>query len=350
LQEKQQIEKEENPMKESGKSFFDRIDDISSHYREAQLLFTANRLGVFSALGTRTMSADELAQALDADTRGVRILCDGLVAVSLLTKEQGSYRNYPEALEYLVPHTAKSRTAILRHTAGLYERWAKLHESVKTGQPLPDKQINNTAVSDKRDFAAAMADVARATATKVAEKLDLSSVKTLLDVGGGPGIYAIEFARRFPDLQAVVLDEEETLRVARENIARANLGKRISLKGGDVFQMEIGGSYDFIFLSNFVHIFSYQENKTLVSKCAGALASGGRLCIKDFLLEDDRTTPQGAALFAVNMLMSTQQGDCYTVGEVREWLETAGLTFECLTDLTPQTRLITARKTMEQRT
>jgi ubiquinone/menaquinone biosynthesis C-methylase UbiE len=330
-------------MKEDSNSFFDRIDDISAHYREAQLLFTANRLGVFSALGTKTMSADELAQALESDTRGVRILCDGLVAVSLLKKEEGSYRNYPEALEYLVPQTAKSRTAILKHTAELYERWAKLHESVKTGQPLSDEQISTTAASDRRDFAAAMADVARATATKVAEKLDLSGVKTLLDVGGGPGIYAIEFARRYPDLQVFVLDDEETLRVAHENIARANLGKRISLKSGDAFQMEVGGRYDFIFLSNFVHIFSYQENKTLVSKCAGALASGGRLCIKDFLLEDNRTTPQGAALFAVNMLMSTQQGDCYTVGEVKAWFEAAGLNFESLMDLTPQTRLIIAR-------
>lgn len=335
-------------MKENSNSFFNRIEDISSHYREAQLLFAANRLGVFSALGTRTMSADELAQALDADTRGIRILCDGLVAVSLLKKEQGSYRNYPEALEYLVPNTTKSRTAILKHTADLYERWAKLHESVKTGQPLPGKQIDNTPASDKRDFAAAMADVARATATKVAEKLDLSGVKTLLDAGGGPGIYAIEFARRYPDLQAVVLDDEETLRVTRENIARANLEKRISLKSGDVFQMEVGGEYDFIFLSNFVHIFSYQENKTLVSKCAGTLASGGCLCIKDFLLEDDRTTPQGAALFAVNMLISTQQGDCYTVGEVREWFEAAGLTFENLMDLTPQTRLMIGRKKKKQ--
>ena len=332
-------------MKESSKAFLDRIDDISNRYRETQLLLTANRLGVFPALGAGRMSAHELAQVLDADLRGVRILCDGLVAISLLRKEQGCYRNEPEALEYLLPETAASRTAILKHTGGLYERWAKLYESVKTGQPVPNQQTENTAASDKRDFAAAMADVARTTAQKVAERLDLSEVRTLLDVGGGPGIYAVEFARRYPALHVVVLDDEETLQVARENIARANLEDRIFVKSGDVLQMDLSERYDFIFLSNFVHIYSYQDNHDLVRRCAGALASGGRLCIKDFLLEDDRTTPAGGALFAVNMLISTSQGDCYTVGEVREWFEEARLAFESLTDLTPQTRLIVARKT-----
>jgi predicted O-methyltransferase YrrM len=199
-------------------------------------------------------------------------------------------------------------------------------------------------LSDARGFAQAMADVGRQSAQTTAEALDLSGARRLLDLGGGPGIYALEFARRYPALQATVFDLEDTVRVARENIRRAGLQDRVSVVAGDAFADDLGGPYDLIFVSNLVHIYSAQENLRLVGRCAAALAPGGRLCIKDFILDADGTSPPGGALFAVNMLVSTEGGDCYPLDQVKGWLEAAGLVFESITDLTPQSRLIRARR------
>ena len=86
------------------------------------------------------------------------------------------------------------------------------------------------------------------------------------------------------------------------------------------------------------------DNASLVKRIAGSLAPGGRLYIKDFLLDADRTTPAWSALFGLQMLVSTDGGDCYTVDEVRGWLDDAGLVLEGVSDLTPQSRLAVARR------
>lgn len=320
------------------------VDSLVNGYRNAQIVFTANRLGVFAALAPRPLDTEELAAAIEAHPRGARILADALVSLGLLAKEGGRYRNAPAAEEVLLPEAPGSRCAQLLHGAKLYERWAGLYDAVRTGAPVGDERVDPRLVGDAATFARAMADVGRSSAGPTVDALDLDGAATVLDVGGGPGLYAIELARRWPRVTTTVLDTAETLVVARENVRRAGLEDRVLLRPGDAFTDELGGPYDLIFTSNFVHIFAAEANRELVARCAAALAPGGRLAIKDFFLDPDRTSPAGGALFAVNMLVSTEGGDCYTTAEMEEWLTAAGLTTESLTDLTPQSRLLVARK------
>ncbi|MFH1740070.1 MAG: methyltransferase [bacterium] len=321
----------------------DPIDAISGGYRASQVLLTANRLGVFAALGRNTMNADEIAKAVEADRRGTRILCDALVVLSLLEKEGENYKNSPLALEYLTPDAPNPRSALLWHGARLYERWGKLYDTVKTGKPAPEDTIDPQLRGDERKFALAMADIGRASARETAEILDLSAVKTLLDIGGGPGMYAIEFARHNPQLHAVVFDNEKTLEVTQANIRKAGLTDRVSVLPGDIFKDELTEEYDFIFISNLIHSYSYKENNDLISKCAHALTPGGQICIKDFLLNSDRTNPPWSTLFAVNMLVNTDRGDCYTMDEVKEWCQHANLTCDAVINVAAHSRILVAR-------
>lgn len=324
-----------------------RVDALASGYREAQILMTAVRLGVFQALDAGPANAAELAAHLGADPRGVRILCDALAALEVLDKDlEDRYRNGAAARAALLPDSPRSKVAMLVHGARLYERWAKLIDAVRTGERVPDEAIDPRLASDERSFAAAMADVARESAVKAADALEaagaLDGVRGILDVGGGPGHYAVELARRCPGAWAVVLDTAETAEVARETAARAKLGDRVTARAGDAFADDLGAdgaTYDLIFVSNLIHIYPAADNRRLVGRAAKALAPGGRLVIKDFLLDPDRTTPQGGALFAVNMLVSTDGGDCYTVREVHEWFREHGLKPGATIDLTAQSRL-----------
>lgn len=320
------------------------IDQISGGFRASQILLTAVRLGIFAALGDGTRSYEELAQALDANQRGMRILCDALVSIGLLEKENGQYRNSPTALDYLLPGTFKSQVAMMLHHARLYETWGKLYDVVKTGKKVPDEAVDPRVLGDERSFAEAMADIARISAKQVVELIDLSGVRNMLDVGGGPGTYAIEFARANPELRATVFDTAQTLESARANAEAAGLSDRVSLCPGDVLREELGEGYDFILISNVVHIFPNEMNRLIVQKCARALIPGGRLCIKDFFLEPARTSPPWGALFAVNMLVGTDGGDCYTIDEAKEWLTSAGLTFDSVLIQTPQSSLVIGKK------
>jgi cyclopropane fatty-acyl-phospholipid synthase-like methyltransferase len=322
----------------------DPIDLLSGGYRYSQILFTANRLRIFEILGKRTVSLEELAGETGASRRGLRILCDALTTLTLLEKSEQGYRNSDLALAGLLPGAPRSRAAILLHGAELYERWGGLYDAVKTGNPVPRERVDPRLQGDERRFAEAMADSARAIAGQTADSVDLSNATRLLDVGGGPGVYAVEFVRRNPSLKVTILDDENTLQVAKQKIEESGLAESITLQAGDAFEASLAAHYDFIFLSNLVHAYSNDSNRRLVTRLAGSLVPGGLMCIKDFLLEPDRTAPPWAAVFAVNMLVNSEEGDCYTVDEVKQWFQAAGLRFENLVELTPQTRLALARK------
>ncbi|MDX1631454.1 MAG: methyltransferase [Thermoanaerobaculia bacterium] len=319
---------------------FETIDRLANGYRRSQILLTAIRLGVFEALEPEGAELEELAARLGTDGRGTRILCDALTALEVLEKTGTRYRNTPVARERLIPDAPGSKVAMFRHGARLYERWAKLLDSVRTGEPVPDEVIDPRLESGSRAFAEAMEEIGRESAEKVADAVDFSGVSRLLDLGGGPGAYALELARRHPELEAVVFDRPETVEVASERIREAGLEDRVGVRGGDAFADDLGGPWDFVLASNLIHIYSPEENRRLIDRTAATLAPGGRLCVKDFLLDPGRTTPPGSALFAVNMLVSSEGGDCYTVDQVGSWMREAGLTPGDPIRLTERSRLL----------
>jgi precorrin-6B methylase 2 len=322
----------------------DLIDDIAAGYQASQILLTANRLGVFTALAKRSKDHLQLADDLETDPRGTRILCDALVDLGLLERTADGYEPGEDARRHLLPDSKEPRRDLLAHGSRLYERWAGLYDAVKTGSPVDDDQLDPRLASTESDFARAMADVGRRSATATCERLDLSRAGHVLDLGGGPGIYAMEFARTWPELEVTVFDTPEALGVARTNLESSEVAERVHLRSGDAFEDSLGGPYGAIFISNVLHIYSAVENRRLIQRCASSLRAGGQLILKDFFLDEDRKRPPGGAIFAVNMLVSTDGGDCYTVTETRSWLQAAGLELEEVRDVASKSRLLVASK------
>ena len=323
---------------------FEQIDSMVQGYRAAQVVLTANRLGLFALIGSGRLNLEMISEGLGTDRRGTRILCDALAALSLLEKTDGKYRNSPASSRFLLPDSPESRVSGLLHAATQYEKWGGLLDAVIQGRPTPGERIDPRLRSGPEEFARAMADIGRVSAAETSGHLDLGGGGRMLDIGGGPAVYAIEFARKWPRLTVEVLDDAETLKTASENIRQSGLSGRIHLIAGDVFKTPLDSGYDFVFVSNLVHIYSYEKNTELLAKCAEALKSGGEICIKDFILDSNRISPPGAALFAVNMLVSTESGDCYTEQQVISWFEKAGIQFARSDVLTNQTKLMFGRK------
>ena len=322
------------------------IEAIMNGFRGTQILVTAVRLGVFAALATGPRSAAVLAHELRCDPRGVRILCDALVVLGLLAKRGETYRNTPAATAALLPATPDSQCDMILHLGRLYESWGGLVRAVRTGRPVPERCLGRHWHQGESDaaFARAMAVAGRQQALETAAAVNLRGARTMLDAGGGPGLYAMAFARRNPGLTVTLLDTAATLREAGRSIRAARLEGRINLRPGNLLRGDLGRGYDFILISNVVHVFAPAENRRVIRKLAAALRPGGRLGVKDFIVNETRTGPANAVLFAVNMLVNADGGDTYTAGEVRAWFRAVGLVPDRGIVLPPFSTLLLARR------
>jgi cyclopropane fatty-acyl-phospholipid synthase-like methyltransferase len=162
-------------------------------------------------------------------------------------------------------------------------------------------------------------------APRVVRSVGVEGVDRLLDVGGGSGVYSIAFAQARSELEAEVIDLPYVVDIAQRHIDEAGLAERITTRIADLRIEEFGQDYDLILLSAICHMLSPQENEDLFKRCYRALAPEGRIVIRDFILEPDKTAPRSAALFALHMLVATEGGSTYTEGEYRNWLQKAGL-------------------------
>jgi SAM-dependent methyltransferase len=195
---------------------------------------------------------------------------------------------------------------------------------VMTGEKI-DKRSYGADV-ERESFLMGMFNLAMGIAPELAPMFDLSGRKRLLDLGGGPGTYAIHFCLANPELNAVVLDRPTTEPFARKTAERFGLAGRIDFIGGDFNSDPIsGGPYDVAWLSHILHSNSYEECDECIEKTVTALDPGGLILIHDFILDDTKDGPEFPALFALNMLVGTDSGRSYSKAEIVSMLEKAGV-------------------------
>lgn len=170
-----------------------------------------------------------------------------------------------------------------------------------------------------------LAGRAKNIAPVLAQKVDLSQAKCLLDVGGGTGLYSIAFLQRYPKLRAIVFDRPAVLKVTAEFARDYGVADRLQCVAGDMFADPLPADCDVALLSNVLHDWDVPECRNLVQRCAAALPAGGRLLIHDVFLNDDHAGPLYAALFSVALMVITE-GRNYSGAEYKAWLREAGLT------------------------
>jgi len=185
-----------------------------------------------------------------------------------------------------------------------------------------------------------MHDRAKLHAPALIKLLDISKVRKMLDLGGGSGAYAMAFVRAKPEISATIFDLPDVISLTKKYIKNEGFIKKISLIGGDYLKDNIGKGYDLILLSQIIHSNSPSENKLLIKKCSKALNSGGQIVIQDFIIDEDRTKPLQAALFSINMLVGTRNGNTYTENEVADWLLQSDFTYINRKDTSWKTTII----------
>ena len=287
-------------------------------FQESRVLLTALELDVFAALGEGA-SAPELSSQLATDARATEILLNALVAVGALLKRDGVFRCTEESKAL-----ATARAGLL-HMVHLWDTWSTLTECVRSGKATVTRGPESFPEARTRAFIAAMHARARDNAGETARLSGIRDAKHMLDVGGGSGAYSIAFAKACPALHAEILDLGAVVPLAEEYILEAGLQDRVRVRPGDMRTADFGEGYDLVLLSAVCHMWGEDDNRALIKRCARALVPGGHLVIREFILNEDRTAPPFAAIFAINMLVGTEHGNTYTEGEYRTWMTEAGL-------------------------
>ncbi len=298
-------------------------------FQRTEALRAAIDLDIFSAIAAGHDTAGDLGKRCGAAERGMRILCDYLVIIGFLAKEDASYSLTPDTAAFLDrgSPTYVGSTIDFLLSPDLLEAFRGLGDAVRRGGTAIEA---GGTVSPENpvwvDFARAMAPLMGAAADPVAELLgvrDGDSCK-VLDIAAGHGLFGISIARLNPHATVTALDWASVLEVAIENAQSAGVSDRYDTISGDAFEVDLGGGYDLVLLTNFLHHFDVQKCEGLLRKVHASLKPGGRVGTLEFVPNEDRVSPAATATFSLVMLTSTPSGDAYTFSELDAMFRNAG--------------------------
>jgi hypothetical protein len=298
---------------------------LSGGYWSTCALHAAVKIGLFSPLSGRAYSAVELAALLGADVRALGMLLNALAAMGLLEKTGDIYNATPSSKEYLDRSSPGYLGHIMMHHHHLMAGWSCLDEAIVSGRPTRPRVSHGNDEALRESFLMGMFNLAMLQAPKIIPLIDLGGRKRLLDLGGGPGTYAIHFCLHNPGLSATIFDLPATRPFAEQTVARFGLSDRVSFRSGDFDAESVGNGYDVAWLSHVLHGEGPQGCAALLAKAVDALEPGGMILVQEFILDDTLDSPLFPALFSLNMLIGTEDGQAYSQAELTRMLNDAGV-------------------------
>jgi SAM-dependent methyltransferase len=319
------------------------IREFAAYYQKSRILLSSFELDIFTNIDESGTTSIQIANTLNLDKHACERLLNALVSLGFLTKKSNLFFNTAESFTFL---SKKSPDYLggLMHSNHLWNTWSNLPCFLKTGISAHPAEINDRGEEWLYSFINAMHDRGRKQAPQQLANIDLSGVKSVLDIGGGSGAYSMEFVSKKPGLEATVFDLPKVIPITKKFIEKEGFPGRINTYTGDYTTDELPKGFDLVFLSAVIHSNSLEVNQNLIKKCFKSLNNNGKIIIQDWIMNNDRTHPVSGAIFAINMLVGTEAGDTFTDQEVTGMLTSAG--FKHITRIEFESGLsqLTARK------
>jgi SAM-dependent methyltransferase len=299
------------------------IREFAASFQKSRILLSGFELDIFTNIDESGTTGNQIAGKLHLDEHACIRLMNALVALGFLKKQNDLFFNTEESFTFL---SKKSREYLggLMHTNHLWNTWSNLTGVVKKGGSANPAEINDRGQEWLFPFINAMHDRAKKQAPQQLAGVDLSGTKSVLDVGGGSGAYSMEFVTRRPEIEATVFDLPGVVPITNSFLDKEGFGGKIKTLSGDYTRDDLPKGFDLVFLSAVIHSNSLEINQNLIKKCFYSLNTNGKIIIQDWIMNNERTHPAAGAVFAINMLVGTEAGDCFTEQEVTDMLKTAG--------------------------
>lgn len=299
---------------------------LTSAHWSLKALSVAVDLSIFTFLQKESQTAEQLAGRLNLPKRSLTRLLNANVALGFLRKVDKVYENTEVAVSYLIEGSPNYLGDFVK-LAGIhgFAKWTHFGECIKNDAPIENLDDDYRQNEQRMQyFTRAMHNNAKGTARFISSLPLFANCNHVLDIGGGSGAYCIALTESFPDLHATMIDFPPVCKVAREYVGKSKAKDRINIIEGDALHGKIKVSGDIVLLSQVLHGMSESQCKELLNRCYKWTSSYGSIIVHEFFLEDDEVNPLYSVLFALNMLITTKEGDVYKKGTVSTWLEEAG--------------------------
>jgi hypothetical protein len=305
------------------------VFDMVQAVQRTAALKAAIDLDIFGAVGHGPGDVTSIARHAKASERGIRILCDFLVINDVLAKEGNCYKHTPNSAAFLDPASPACIASVAHFMSRpeLIQGLAGLADVVRAGRTsLPGEGSvepeNPLWVEFAENMAPMMGPMAGPLGAVVLAGHE--GPMHVLDIAAGHGLFGIEIAKQNKHAQVTGLVWAPVLRVALKNAEKAGVHDRYAMLPGSAFEVEFGGPYDAVLLTNFLHHFDQPTCVGLLKKVHSSLKAGGRAATLEFVPNEDRVSPPMPAGFAMTMLTTTAAGDAYPFSQLRAMYDEAG--------------------------
>lgn len=287
-------------------------------------LITAVELGLFEALCNGPLTAAELSERLGTDYSGTEILLKALNGARYLSRRNGRYSNGRVVRRWLVDGALVRLRDSLLFYGDLWDVMSDLTSMIRSGAVI-NLHYQNRPVEFWQRYLRALAAFAPLVAPEIVSKSKLPrNARRVLDVGGGHGLYAGEFARRHPGLSAEVLDLPEACAVGRQIIAAAGLTDQVHFREGDIRDCDWGAGFDAVLVFNLLHNLTESESRAALHRAFAALRPGGKVIVLDSEYQSGAGNLSLTAGLNEMMFYLTSGTRVYPEELMRRWIAEAG--------------------------
>lgn len=326
----------------------EKIFEMTFAFQTSRVLLAGVDLEVFTHIANGYDTAPDIAKVANADTRGMEILLNSLTGFNLLTKHDGRYGLTPIAEKFLVKGIPSYYGDIVQVEDLVWEDWRNLTKVVRTGKPFIQVDREEEGESFFEKLVTIIFPMSYPGAKAAAEMLGVGNTwknLNILDVAAGSGAWSIAFAECDPDTRVVAQDWPNVINVTKKFVNKFGLEGRYNYLPGDLRKVDFGHNlYDLVILGHICHSEGAENTIKLISRAYDSLKDDGMLLIADMIPDDERCSAAFPLLFAVTMLISTAEGNTFTMREYREWLLNTGFHDIKTLDVPGPSPLIVARK------
>lgn len=313
-----------------------RIMETATAFFASKTLLSAVNLGVFTALSGKSLSGNEVRDALKLHDRGVYDFLDALVALGFLNREglleTARYSNAPETEVFLDKNKPSYIGGFVEMANDrLYPFWGSLEEALRTGQPQNEIKQTGKSMFEAlyakperlKQFIDAMSGISIGNFMALARKFDFSPYSTLCDIGGAAGVLSVEVAKHNPNMSCTSADLPTVEPIAQEYIAAKGMSGRVKTINVDFFTDEFPKA-DIITMGMILHDWDLANKKMLIRKAYNALPEGGAFVAIEALIDDDRRKNAFGLLMSLNMLIEFGVAFDFTNADFQRWAKEAG--------------------------
>lgn len=309
----------------------EKIMQLGMAFWGSKALLSAVELEVFTQLARQPLNADTLQTRLGLHPRSARDFFDALVALGMLSKENGLYANTTETDLYLDKAKPSYIGGFLEMAnTRLYRHWGSLTEGLKSGLPQNETKEGGdffeTLYADPvklKSFLQSMTGLSTGASKTIAQQFPWNQYQTFFDIGSAQGGLVVQVALAHPHIRGGGFDLPATGPIFDEYIQSNGLSDRLRFLPGDFFQDPLPQA-EVLSMGHILHDWNLEEKKMLIKKAYDALPEGGALIIFEALIDDERRENAFGLLMSLNMLIELPGGFDYTGADCTAWLKEAG--------------------------